>query len=199
MVGTLVFLHFKHKPKKSLYKYETSSISPSVSHTGAMDKLNTPPPNRNLDLSNGNLFDPKRGYIPPPPKKEKVEPLPSKVRENIELIGIIKTKSYAFAFIQNKNKKNDVKPKSYYTVGDEVHNGWSITAIEPNKIIIGGGNKKDELILNRSDKHSLERNKAGKSAYVKGIRGPRKTREQRKFDKLKSKRKSRMSRLRKKR
>ena len=123
-----------------------------------------------------NLFDPSRGGHDEEGKKD--DPA-SRERSELELVGICKFGNYAGAIISVKNgsqrrmqqpqsplkpgeKKTGIaekppKARKYYKQGERVGNGYLLSKINDDSVVLSRDNEEIVLKMEYADKHSIKR------------------------------------------
>lgn len=155
MTSVLVFLHLRHKQPESPNSLKLTPQKANQFTQGRWNNIDAPSLNRNINLADSDLFEPQRGYTPPPVKEPEKKELTQAEKENLELTGVLIINNKPVAFIENKNP--NAKNLTLYHVNDQLQD-YTIKAIEFNKVILTQGLKEVELVLDRKDKQSLARN-----------------------------------------
>ncbi|OGV33640.1 MAG: hypothetical protein A2020_11140 [Lentisphaerae bacterium GWF2_45_14] len=163
------------------FAYQSPSVGKIISATPKKElkELKAPQINRGSDLPKlsslwqKNLFDPSRGGHDDEGKKDEPN---SRERSELELVGICKFGSYAGAIISIKNasqkaarqplKPGEKKPntaekptkaRKYYKQGERVGNGYLLSKINDDSVVLSRDNEEVVLKMEYADTHSIKR------------------------------------------
>ena len=160
VLGVVFFTH-KVRPSEKVLKNTPASANESYPGLFKIKKDLISSSALSLVVDN-NLFSPSRGVVD---KAVTKKALPKLRKTNFELIGLVTIAELKGAIIINKSKRSD--KKNLYLVGDVIAGtAYKLIDVDPNaqSAIIGMGNSRFEIKLERGDQGSLSRRKAGEAS-----------------------------------
>jgi hypothetical protein len=96
-------------------------------------------------LSGSNLFEENRGQ-----EAEEVKTAPPGQKLNLKLMGVCQVGALKGAIIiNNNNRKQDDSSKSFFTIGEDIGDGYKLYDVTEKTAIIKSGTKKVELELEK--------------------------------------------------
>ena len=124
-------------------------------------------------LNNSNLFEVNRGVEDAPPPDKKTAP---RHNSSFKLMGVCHFGKLKSAIITTSSRSRSSSGKNYFTIGEEVGDGYKLYEVEGKTVVLKNGSRKLTLELEKV-KSSPQRSRVTRSSRI--TRRPRVTRRPR--------------------